>query len=205
MMSRLVVASRNEKKKREILQIIEGSSLEILTLNDFPDAPETVEDGVTFRENAIKKAREIADFTGYVTLADDSGLEVDVLGGQPGVYSARFAGEPSDDERNNQKLLDMLQGIPAQERSARFRCVIAIAFPDGRVETAEGTCEGRIAFLPRGEGGFGYDPLFIPHGYDLTFGELPPEIKHRISHRGQALEQARPILSQLAERSNINA
>lgn len=190
MTTRLVIASRNEKKKRELLQIIEGLELDVVTLNEYPNAPEVEEDGLTFRENAIKKAREIAQFTGCVTLADDSGLEVDALGGRPGVYSARFAGEPSNDERNNQKLLEMLQGVPAPERGARFRCVIAIAFPDGRIETAEGTCEGQIGFTPGGLGGFGYDPLFIPDGFNQTFAELSPEVKNRISHRGKALQEA---------------
>lgn len=194
MTARLVIASRNEKKKQELLQIIQGLDLEVVTLNEFPDAPEVEEDGLTFQENAIKKAREIARFTGCLTLADDSGLEVDALGGRPGVFSARFAGEPSDDERNNQKLLDMLQGIPAQERTARFRCVIAIASPDGRVETTEGTCDGRIGFFPRGQGGFGYDPLFIPDGFKQTFAELSSEVKNRISHRGKALQKASKLL-----------
>ncbi len=193
-MTRLVLASRNEAKKRELLHIIDGSGLEILTLNEIPEAPEVVEDSQTFQENAIKKAQEIARFTGYVTLADDSGLEVDALGGRPGVYSARFAGEPTNDEKNNQKLIYMLQGVPAEERKARFRCVIAIAYPDGRVTTAEGTCEGMIAYSPQGQGGFGYDPLFIPQGYSETFAELPPEVKNRISHRGKALQEASEIL-----------
>lgn len=193
----LVIASRNEKKKRELLQVIGDLDLEVATLNEFPQAPEVEEDGMTFRENAVKKAREIADFTGRMTLADDSGLEVDALGGLPGVHSARFAGEPSNDERNNQKLLEMLEGVPAQERTARFRCVIAIAFPDGRVETAEDTCEGRIGFTPRGQAGFGYDPLFIPDGYDLTFAELSPEVKNRISHRGKALQNAKKLLQSI--------
>ncbi|NLW45439.1 MAG: XTP/dITP diphosphatase [Syntrophomonadaceae bacterium] len=197
MKARLVIASNNEKKKRELLQIIGDLDLEIATLKEFPQAPVVEEDGLTFQENAVKKAREIAEFTGCLTLADDSGLEVDALGGLPGVHSARFAGEPSDDERNNRKLLEMLEGVPAQERTARFRCVIAIAFPDGRVETAEGTCEGRIGFEPRGQGGFGYDPLFIPDGYDLTFAELNPEVKNSISHRGKALQKAIKLLQSI--------
>ena len=147
----LVIASRNEKKKRELLQVIGDLDLEVATLNEFPQAPEVEEDGMTFRENAVKKAREIADFTGRMTLADDSGLEVDALGGLPGVHSARFAGEPSNDERNNQKLLEMLEGVPLRNELPVF-AVIAIAFPDGRVETAEDTCEGRLV-SPR-VGGF---------------------------------------------------
>jgi len=197
MKAKLVIASRNEKKKRELLQIIGDLDLEVATLNDFPEAPEVEEDGLTFHENAVKKAREIAQFTGCMSLADDSGLEVDALGGLPGVHSARFAGEPSDDERNNQKLLKMLEGVPAQERTARFRCVIAIAFPDGRVETTEGTCEGRVGFAPKGSAGFGYDPLFIPDGFDMTFAELSPEVKNSISHRGKALQKALEMLKSI--------
>ena len=148
----LVIASRNEKKKRELLQVIGDLDLEVATLNEFPQAPEVEEDGMTFRENAVKKAREIADFTGRMTLADDSGLEVDALGGLPGVHSARFAGEPSNDERNNQKLLEMLEGVPAQERTARFRCVIA-SLPRWPVETAEDTRRPDWFHTPR-PGGF---------------------------------------------------
>ncbi|NLV16333.1 MAG: XTP/dITP diphosphatase [Syntrophomonadaceae bacterium] len=193
-MGKLVLATRNEKKKREILEIVEGTGFEIVTLRDFPHAPEVVEDALTFKENAIKKATAIADYTGCVTFADDSGLEVDALGGMPGVFSARFAGEPSDDERNNKMLLEMLKEVPAEKRTARFRCVIAIAFPDGRIETADGVCEGHIGLEPRGQKGFGYDPLFIPDNYQQTFGELPSETKNAISHRGQALHRAGRIL-----------
>lgn len=194
----LVIASRNEKKKQELLQIIGDLDLKVATLNEFPGAPEVKEDGLTFRDNAIKKAREVARFTGCLTLADDSGLEVDALGGSPGVYSARFAGEPTDDERNNRKLMEMLQGVPAHERTARFRCVIAIAFPNGRVETTEGICEGRISSIPGGQGGFGYDPLFVPDGFSQTFAELGPEVKNRISHRGKALQEASKLLQDLS-------
>ena len=194
----LVIASRNEKKKQELLQIIGDLDLKVATLNEFPGAPEVEEDGLTFRDNAIKKAREVARFTGCLTLADDSGLEVDALGGSPGVYSARFAGEPTDDERNNRKLMEMLRGVPAQERTARFRCVIAIAFPDDRVETTEGICEGRISITPGGQGGFGYDPLFVPDGFSQTFAELGPEVKNRISHRGKALQEVSKLLQELS-------
>lgn len=191
---RLVLATHNEKKKRELLQILENTGVEVITLQEYPGAPEVEEDGLTFRENAIKKAAAIGEYTGCIAMADDSGLEVDYLGGQPGVFSARFAGEPSDDEKNNQKLLNMLEGVPLPERGARFRCAIAIVFPGGRTETVEDVCEGHIGTEPKGQGGFGYDPLFFPEGFDQSFGELPPEVKHRISHRGKALQKASALL-----------
>ncbi|MGE5373280.1 MAG: RdgB/HAM1 family non-canonical purine NTP pyrophosphatase [Solirubrobacterales bacterium] len=169
----------------------------IATLDEYPEMPDVEEDGDTFLANAIKKAEAAAAYTGEIAMADDSGLEVDALNGQPGVYSARFAGEPSDDAKNNAKLLALLTNVPAEKRTGRFRCVIAVAEPDGRVETADGTCEGRIAFVEAGNGGFGYDPLFIPDGFERSFGELTPETKHRISHRGKALAAVRPILDRM--------
>lgn len=195
----LVLATGNMKKLNELQEIIRDLDINILTLHDFPDLPPIDEDGATFEANAIKKAVETARATGYFALADDSGLEVDALNGRPGVYSARFAGEPSDDARNNAKLLALLGGVPEEQRTARFRCVIAVAAPDGRFKTAEGTCEGRIAFKPAGSGGFGYDPLFVPNGYEQTFAELPATIKNQISHRGQALHRIRPVLESLPE------
>lgn len=194
MAHRLAIATRNEKKKRELLQMLHDLPVELLTLNDFPDVPEVVEDGETFTENAIKKAAVVAGLTGEYTLADDSGLEVDAINGQPGVYSARFAGEQGNDELNNQKLIKLLENVPEEKRTARFRCVIAIVSPDGKAETAEGICEGKIILEPRGNEGFGYDPLFIPNGYDKTFAELSAEEKHKISHRGRALTEAQKII-----------
>jgi XTP/dITP diphosphohydrolase len=204
MSGRLILATGNEKKKKEILNIIGAKADEVLTISDLPEKIEIVEDGVTFRENAIKKAVTVAGISGELALADDSGLEVDALDGRPGVYSARFAGEPSDDKSNNRKLLQLLAGVPDDARTARFKCVIAVAAPDGRVETAEGVCEGHITREPRGDGGFGYDPLFIPLGYQQTFGELPPTTKHRISHRGKALAKVGDLLKRLqpTQRSN---
>ncbi|NLU48878.1 MAG: XTP/dITP diphosphatase [Syntrophomonadaceae bacterium] len=199
MRRKLVVATRNQKKLRELQDLLDNTGLEMLTLNDLPSVPEVEEDGQTFAENAIKKARTVAEATGLLTLADDSGLEVDALGGLPGVHSARFAGEPADDGKNNAKLLAMLQGVPDEQRTARFRCVIAIAVPGGETYLAEGACQGRITHKARGEGGFGYDPLFVVDEYGLTFAELPPEVKNRISHRGQALSQARELIASLWE------
>ncbi|MGE5403965.1 MAG: XTP/dITP diphosphatase [Candidatus Saccharibacteria bacterium] len=196
---KLILATRNQKKKRELQEIIADLDLEVLSLDEFPDIPEVEEDGETFAENARKKALEVAQHSGLFALADDSGLEVDAIYGQPGVYSARFAGEPSDDKRNNRKLLDLLRDIPDDKRTARFKCVVAIAAPDGRVATAEGACEGHIGHEPVGDGGFGYDPLFIPKGFDETFAQLGAEVKHSISHRGRALAQARGIISRIPD------
>jgi len=163
--------------------------LEILGMDEFPDLPEVEEDLDTFKGNAAKKAETQAGLTGLWVLADDSGLEVDALDGEPGVYSARYAGEPADYAANNRKLLAELDGV--DDRAARFRCVIALAHPGIETQTVEGRCEGRIGFSPRGDNGFGYDPLFIPDGYDSTFAELDAEVKNSISHRAMALKAAR--------------
>lgn len=175
-MSCLTVATKNPGKLREIREIL-GSEARLLSLADFPDVGDIVEDGRTFEANAIKKALAVASQTGHVSLADDSGLEVDALDGAPGVYSARFAGEKATDEQNNRKLLRLLEDVPDAQRTARFRCVIAVGAPDGSVQTAEGTAEGRILHSPRGTGGFGYDPLFLVSGLRRTFAELPSEEK----------------------------
>lgn len=169
----------------------------MLSLADYPDLPETIEDGDTFTENAVKKAREAAIYTGLPALADDSGLAVAYLNSQPGVYSARFAGDAKDDVANNQKLLAMLQGVAWEQRTARFHCVIAICTPAGEFCTSEGTCAGYILEQPRGEGGFGYDPLFYVPEYDQTFAELDMIAKNKISHRGQALKGMVAILAEM--------
>jgi XTP/dITP diphosphohydrolase len=197
-LARLVVASRNEHKIKEIQAILADQPWQVLTAHDFPGFPEVVEDGSTLEANAIKKAKEIAAFTGCLALADDTGLEVDALGGKPGVHSARFAGPKATYEENNRKLLRLLEGVPPEERTARFRCVIAIAEPDGNVHVVEGKCEGLIGFAAKGEGGFGYDPLFIVDGMEKTFAELSPEEKNRVSHRGRALQLAAELLAELA-------
>jgi XTP/dITP diphosphohydrolase len=185
----ILVATRNRGKLAEIREILAAPDLELLSPEAVGNLPEVEEDGDTFEANAIKKAVTLARASGMLTLADDSGLEVDALGGEPGVYSARYAGEPSNDAANNAKLLASLLG--ETNRRGRFRCVIALATPDGECATVDGCCEGRIAEAPQGQGGFGYDPLFVPDGYTQSFGELEAAVKHRISHRGAALRAAR--------------
>ncbi|MBN1269216.1 MAG: XTP/dITP diphosphatase [Kiritimatiellae bacterium] len=186
---KLVLATRNPHKLREIREIFALPGLEIVSALDFPDVPEVVEDGDTFQENAIKKAMVLAMATKHWALADDSGLEVDALGGEPGVRSARFAGEPVDYEANNRRLLELLKD--ESNRRARFRCVLALSSPGGRVQIVEGTCEGTITREARGSSGFGYDPLFVPDGYSRTFAEMDAAEKNKLSHRARALEKAR--------------
>jgi XTP/dITP diphosphohydrolase len=186
----LVVATRNAGKLKEIRRLLEGTGIAVLGLDAFPPHPEVVEDGATFAENARKKAQETARLTGRLTLADDSGLEVSVLGGAPGVYSARYAGEGANDAANNAKLLAAMAGVPQGGRRGAFVCAMALCGPDGACANFAGRLEGVILDAPRGEGGFGYDPLFLVPEYGRTLAELPLEIKNRISHRGQALRLA---------------
>lgn len=188
---KLVLATRNAHKLEEIQSIFDFNGLEVLSAFDFPEIPDVVEDGDTFEANAIKKAVEIAQATGCWALADDSGLEVDALDGAPGVYSARYAGEPCSYEANNEKLLHEL--ARKTDRTARFRTVIALSDPQGSVKTVAGECAGLIIEELRGTNGFGYDPLFIPAGYTETFAELDAEVKNRISHRANALRRAREV------------
>lgn len=195
MEKRLVLSSRNNYKLTELKGLLSDLEIQIASLKDFPEMPPVVEDGKTFKENAAKKALAAAQFTKLLALADDSGLEVDALHGQPGVLSARFSGEGATDEANNARLLELLRDAPEGKRAARFRCAIAIATPEGQIEYAEGSCEGAIAFAPRGTNGFGYDPLFMPDGFGgRTFAELQPGEKNAISHRGRALAAARQLL-----------
>ncbi|MDH4161971.1 MAG: RdgB/HAM1 family non-canonical purine NTP pyrophosphatase [Nitrospirota bacterium] len=187
----IVLATRNRKKIEEISRITAGLPIHVLSLEDFPACPETVEDRDTFEGNAVKKALEVAVFTNRPALSDDSGLEVDALGGKPGVYSARYAPDAANgnDPKNYLKLLDDLAATPDEKRSARFVCCIALAFPDNRVETFFGRAEGRISREPRGQKGFGYDPVFFPLGFDRTFAEMSAAEKDALSHRGKALEK----------------
>ncbi len=203
MSAEVVIASNNPGKLEEIRHLLPDWIAARGAAEVGASLPE--ETGHTFAENALLKARAVASKTGRVALADDSGLEVDALGGEPGVHSARFAGEPRSDARNNALLLARLAGVPPERRTARFRSVVAIVTPDGRERLTEGTIEGRIVEEPRGGSGFGYDPLFQPFGLDRTMAELTLEEKNAISHRGQALRRAVDELTRLLTRSPDDA
>lgn len=193
-MRQLLVATRNRGKIKEIKALLDGLVEEIICAADLPDLPETVEDGATFAENALKKAREASKATGLAVLADDSGLVVDGLGGRPGVYSARFAGVGANDAANNVKLLQEVAGLSQLERRAAFVCSMAYVSPNSVEQLFEGRVGGTIIDQPRGDHGFGYDPLFLVNGYQQTMAELPLEVKNRISHRGQALRAFKNFL-----------
>ena len=199
----LVLATRNPYKVKEIKDLLGNGNFEILSLSDFSDIPEVKEDGETLRENAIMKAREVAKRTGYLSMADDSGLEVDALDGKPGVRSARFAGEKVDFSSNNEKLLRLMKHFPSEKRRACFRCVIAIAQPGGGVEVAEGVFEGEITLQPRGTSGFGYDPVFFDPGSGKTFAEMTFQEKNCISHRSKAVSNAHKILKTILKEKKI--
>lgn len=201
--AKLVLATRNSNKVKEMKALLGDEGGEMLSLLDFPHLSEIKEDGKTFRENAVTKARKAADLTGCLTLADDSGLEVYALGGAPGVRSARFAGEKVNYEANNRKLLKLMAHLPEEKRGACFRCVVAIAEPEGETRVIEGVCEGRISFAPRGKNGFGYDPVFIDPASRKTFAELCPAEKNKISHRAIAISKARAILKNIFRREKI--
>ena len=193
----ILVGTTNAGKLREVTTVLANLPLQFVSLGSLATRPKVVEDGTSFEENALKKARTLSDFSGYVTLADDSGLEVSVLGGAPGIYSARYGGEEGNDYKNNELLLRELAGFPQDKREARFVCVIALCMPrglGGKEWLFRGECEGRIAIAPKGERGFGYDPLFIYPPMGLTFAELDPETKNRISHRGKALRKLKEEL-----------
>ncbi|NLM25892.1 MAG: XTP/dITP diphosphatase [Firmicutes bacterium] len=192
----LVIASRNKKKIEELKRLLADLPIVVRAVDEIADVPEVVEDEPTFKANAIKKAVEVAKATGLMALADDSGLEVEYLNGEPGVYSSRYAGIPRDDQRNNEKLLRKMQDVPWEKRDAWFKCVIALATPDGEVETCEGKCVGKIGYQPKGELGFGYDPIFVLPEYDKTLAEIDPDLKNEISHRAKALDQVKKVLAE---------
>ena len=194
-MKKLVIATTNKKKKRELKALFKGLNIKLLSPDDFKNIPKIKEDGGTFKENAAKKAVITSKFTNELTMADDSGLEVDALGGRPGVFSARFSGRGADDLKNNKKLLRMLGHVPSCSRKAAFKCVIAIAKNGVLLKIVEGKCRGQIGFEMRGESGFGYDPLFIFRELGKTFAELDLKIKNQISHRARALGKAKKFIA----------
>lgn len=187
-MKKLIFATGNENKMKEIRMILGDLDYEILSMKEAGITADIVEDGKTFEENAIIKAKEICKRSNCVVLADDSGLEVDYMDKMPGIYSARWMGEDTSYRVKNKAIVDKLEGVPEEKRTARFVCAIAAAFPDGTVVTRRGTIEGIIGYEERGENGFGYDPIFFLPEYGKTTAELSPEEKNRISHRGRALE-----------------
>lgn len=192
---RIVAATQNKHKIEEIQKIMGEFGMTVVSQGEagLPDV-DVEEDGDTFEANSEKKAAEIMRLCGEVTVADDSGLMVDALGGAPGVISARFAGEHGNDKKNNDKLLGLLSEVEPEKRTARFVSVITLMYPDGRKIVARGECEGHIIYEPKGSGGFGYDPLFIPDGYDRTFAELSGDEKNKISHRAKALQNLKQLL-----------
>lgn len=202
----LVLATRNRHKKQELVALLQGLNIAILSLDDFPDAPEVVEDGETCEANAMKKAVETARYTGLPAVADDTGLEVDALGGRPGAFAARYAGEHASYEDNCRKLLQELRDVPTAKRGARFVTVAAIALPAGKTLSVKGVLEGSIAEEAVGSHGFGYDPVFLVPEYHQTLAQLPPEVKNRISHRARAFTQAKTLLQQMmAEQNSVGA
>lgn len=193
----LVVATKNRGKLREIGRLLANSGIVVKGLEDIADLPEIIEDGETFEANAQKKALTVARHSGCLTLADDSGLVVAALDGEPGVYSARYAGPQASDADNNRKLLAALSGLPREQRQAAFYCAMALCQPSGDCQLFQGQLPGIIIEAPRGDGGFGYDPLFLVPEYGKTLAELPLEIKNRISHRGAALRKVLTHLQQM--------
>jgi XTP/dITP diphosphohydrolase len=190
----LVLATANRAKAREMAALLAGLPLRVLDLGDYPGLALPPEGIASYADNALRKARAVAAATGHLALADDSGIEVDALGGAPGVLSARYGGEELDDAGRTRAMLRALEGVPAPRRAARYRCVIALCAPDGREATVEGAVEGTLLEAPRGRGGFGYDPIFYYPPLGATFAEVPAEAKHAVSHRGRAMARARPIL-----------
>ena len=193
-MNELLIATSNKGKLAEIKELLKDVVLTFYSIGDFPDFPQVLEDGATFEENAMIKGLSAARATGKPVIADDSGLEVECLGGKPGVLSARYAGENATDAANNEKLLREIAHIPQELRKATFRCVIALCFPNGSCRTFTGFLEGLLINGARGEGGFGYDPLFLVPEYGQTLAELPMGVKNSISHRGKALAELKEFL-----------
>ena len=197
--SKLILATRNPEKLRELRRILEAGRVpvDVSDTGEFPDLPEVAETGLTFTENALLKARAVAAFTGLAAVAEDSGLCVDALNGMPGVLSARWSGRHGDDHANLQLVLGQLADIPAGQRGAHFACAAALVLPSGAEHVTEGVVDGALTTAPRGTNGFGYDPIFVPAGYEVTTAEMSPADKDRISHRGRALRALAPIIAAL--------
>ena len=193
-MKKIIFATTNKNKIREVNMMMEGFDVELVPMSEMGIDVDIEETGTTFEENAIIKAKAISDLTGEIALADDSGLEVDYLDGAPGVYSSRFLGEDTPYEIKNDYIIEKLKDAKGDERSARFACAMAMVFPDGDVETCYGTIEGLIGYEQRGTNGFGYDPIVYVPEYEMTTGEMAPELKNSISHRGKALEQMKEVM-----------
>ncbi len=193
----IIVATKNQGKLREIRSILKGLPIRLYGLNHFGNIPDVEEDGKSFSENGLKKARFYSKYFGKVAIADDSGLEVDALSGRPGIYSARYAGKGASDQENRKKLLKALEGVPISKRGAGFKCAMAMVWPDGREILTEGSCRGRVGFKEVGKNGFGYDSLFILSQHGKTMAQLTLEEKNRISHRGRALRKLRRLLKGL--------
>ncbi|GAB4138297.1 MAG: RdgB/HAM1 family non-canonical purine NTP pyrophosphatase [Planctomycetaceae bacterium] len=197
-MPEIVLASRNRKKSAEIGELLAPFRITVRSVTDFPEIPNVIEDGQTFAQNAAKKATETARQLKCWVIGEDSGLKVEALNGAPGIYSARFAGEPGDDEANNRKLIEELAGVPEEKRSAKYICHVAVSDPEGVVRLrCEASCRGQITDSPRGTNGFGYDPYFLIPEYHRTFGELPTIVKQHLSHRARAFERLIPQLVDL--------
>jgi XTP/dITP diphosphohydrolase len=195
-MKELIVASRNKGKVGEIMELLADLPFKVSSLLDYPHIPDVIEDGKTYRANALKKAREIALATGKMAMSDDSGIEVKALENAPGIYSARFAGEGASEKARNKKLFAMLKGVPSPKRQARYRCVIALVNHKGQeLGVVQGTCSGYVTTRDIGKNGFGFDSLFLLKRYNKTFGQLPPALKAKISHRARALKKFRLLLS----------
>lgn len=193
-MLEILIATNNAGKIKEIKDMLVDSNINILTIDDFPHLPKIKENGKTFQENALKKACKISKYTGKICLADDSGLEIDYLKGEPGIYSSRWGN--TDKDRIN-KVLNLLENVPENKRSAKFICVLVLTFPDGRKYMVKEECKGKISFSPRGKFGFGYDPIFLIPEYNKTFAELGDKIKNQISHRGKALRRMIKVINKL--------
>jgi XTP/dITP diphosphohydrolase len=198
----IVLGTRNHGKIAEFRSLLKGASVKILSFYDFQNVTPAEEDGKSFRENAMKKARVISKATGRIAISDDSGLQVDFLNGEPGVYSARFAGEKATGKENSRRILKLLDRVPWEQRTARFVCVICAADSKGKTIFTEGVCQGKIGFEMRGSHGFGYDPIFVPDGHRVTMAEMSFDQKNRISHRGDATSKFRPVLKEFLNSGN---